>query len=178
MADFSLRDLQSLSTLLQPEDEEEQSISSAITPASFGLANTPKPDPETSAYDPKAIWQDDEVPLEGAILEEEFSDARPSPSYDMFYKQDVMSEDVFLGIGDKTPGTSDCTHMAFKISFPGHTLKDLDLEITKQSLRVESDTLKLALYLPLPGDSDRGSAKWDQKKELLTVVLPIIRDDW
>ena len=70
------------------------------------------------------------------------------------FLQDVMSEDVFLGMGDKSPGSSDCTHMTVKIQFPGHRMKDLDLDVTKHKLRVESAKMFLAMYLPLPADSD------------------------
>ena len=34
-----------------------------------------------------------------------------------------MSEDVFLGLGVKTPGSSSCTHMTVKVTFPGHSMK-------------------------------------------------------
>ena len=56
--------------------------------------------------------------------------------------------------------------------------QDLDLDVTTQKLRAESSRMLLAIYLPLPADSDRGSAKWDSKKDLLIVTLPIKRDEW
>lgn len=37
--------------------------------------------------------------------------------------QNVMSEDVFLGLGGKTPGSASCTHMTVKVTFPGHSMK-------------------------------------------------------
>ena len=55
---------------------------------------------------------------------------------------------------------------------------DLELDVTKSSLRAESKTHKLAIFLPMPVDSDQGKAKWDAKKDTLTVTLPIIRDEW
>ena len=54
---------------------------------------------------------------------EDMEDSRPRPKYEILFKQDVMSEDVFLGMGEKTPGSSDCTHMTIRIQFPGHTMK-------------------------------------------------------
>jgi hypothetical protein len=36
---------------------------------------------------------------------------------------------------------------------------------------------KLRLSFPHKVDSERGTAKWDNKKKTLTVTLPIIRDD-
>jgi len=98
--------------------------------------------------------------------------------YYILYKQLVGSEDVFLGLGDKTPGSTDCSHMTIKIDFPKHTMKDLDLDVTKHKLRAESKSMLLSIFLPLPVDSDRGTAKWDGKKDQLIVTLPIIRDEW
>ena len=57
-------------------------------------------------------------------------------------------------------------------------MADLELDVTKTSLRAESKTHKLAIFLPMPVDSDQGKAKWDAKKDMLTVTLPIIRDEW
>jgi hypothetical protein len=34
-----------------------------------------------------------------------------------------MSEDVFLGLGGKMPGSASCTHMTVKLTFPGHSMK-------------------------------------------------------
>jgi hypothetical protein len=36
---------------------------------------------------------------------------------------------------------------------------------------------KLSTYLPLPVDSDKGDAKFDSKRELLMVTLPILLDE-
>ena len=36
---------------------------------------------------------------------------------------------------------------------------------------------KLATYLPMPVEADKGDAKFDGKKELLIVTLPIKIDD-
>ena len=52
------------------------------------------------------------------------------------------------------------------------------MDVTTQKLRAESPRMLLAIYLPLPVDSDRGSAKWDTKKEMLIITLPIKRDEW
>ena len=61
--------------------------------------------------------------------------------YDMYYRQAVGTEDVFLGLGDRHPGSSSCTHMTVKVTFPGHQMKDLDLDVTKHKLRAESRSM-------------------------------------
>ena len=52
-----------------------------------------------------------------------------------------MTEDVFLGMSGKDPSTSNCDAMVVKIVFPGHQMKDLDLDVTQQKLRAESASL-------------------------------------
>ena len=159
---------------------EGSSITRAVvTPGSIGRsAAREEGAPEKKSKDPKDIWDIDEVPPEEAILAEDFQDSRPRPQYDIFFKQDVYSQDVFLGLGEKTPSSTDCTHMTIKVHFPGHTMKDLDLDVTKHKLRAESKTLLLSIFLPLPVNSEQGSAKWDSKKEKLIVTLPIMKDKW
>jgi dynein assembly factor 6, axonemal len=177
---LGVNDLLALNNLLTEQHEEPSYTSSAITPASFGGQPQRKQEtgPPKKVKDPKAIWDEDEVPPEDAILVEDTHDKRPRPKYNILYKQLVGSEDVFLGLGDKTPGSTDCSHMTVKVDFPGHTMKDLDLDVSKHKLRAESNKMLLSIFLPLPVDSDHGSAKWDAKKEQLIVTLPIIRDEW
>lgn len=63
-------------------------------------------------------------------------DKRKRPTYEILYKQDVMTEDLFLGT-EKTPSSSDCSHMTLRIHFPGHKMADLELDVTKTSLKAE-----------------------------------------
>merc|ERR1711924_470414 len=99
------------------------------------------------------------------------------PTYEILYKQDVMTEDLFLGT-EKTPSSSDCSHMTLRIHFPGYKMTDLELDVTRTSLKAESRTHKLSLFLPMHVNSDEGKAKWDARKESLVVTLPIVRDEW
>ena len=58
--------------------------------------------------DPKAIWTEDEIPREEVLKAKagkELGDSRPEPEYEIKYKQDVMAQDMFLGMGGKTPGS-------------------------------------------------------------------------
>jgi dynein assembly factor 6, axonemal len=74
----------------------------------------------------------------------------------MHTSQDVMSEDLFLGMAGKTPGSQDCTHMVVKVSFPGAKMADIDLDVTKQQFKAATAKLRLSIYLPLPVDDARG----------------------
>ena len=60
--------------------------------------------------------------------------------FDILYKQDVMTEDVFLGLGEKDPSSAHCSHLSIRIHFPGHKMKDLEVDVTKQKIVAESST--------------------------------------
>ena len=129
-----------------------------------------------AAKDPKDIWDDSDVRGDGAIPPVDVDDGRAAPDYDILYKQAVNSGDVFLGMSGKTPGSQDCEIMVVKIKFPGEKFKDLDLDVEKQQLLASSPNYKLNLYLPMPVDHKEGKARFDAKKDMLIVELPIIRD--
>lgn len=63
----------------------------------------------------KDIWNDDEIPTEDSILSK--IDGRPSPRYEFSYKQEIGTQDTFLGLNGKTPGSSDCSHLVSIICF-------------------------------------------------------------
>ena len=122
--------------------------------------------------DPLMIWSENEIRNEEDIIN--LYDRRPAPRFELYYKQTVGSEDVFLGMSDISPSSGDCTHIVVKIHFPGSTMKALDLDVTKNRIRASSPTHKLFTYLPVDVDGDHGSAKFDARKEVLTVTLPIV----
>ena len=122
----------------------------------------------------KSIWNIDEIPTEDAVVN--YRDDRPCPRYEFSYKQLVGTQDTFLGLGDKTPSSADCSHLIVKVHCPGCKMKDLDLDVTKERIKVESKTLRLFTYLPVAVDKDNGNAKFDTAKEVLTVTLPILKE--
>jgi hypothetical protein len=61
--------------------------------------------------------------------------------HEILYKQDVMTEDVFLGLGDKDPSTAHCDAMVVRIVFPAHKLRDIDLDVKAQKLVAQSHKL-------------------------------------
>ena len=120
------------------------------------------------------IWQTDEIPTEDAILST--VDDRPSPRYEFSYKQEVGTQDSLFGMNGKTPGSMDCSHLVVKVHFPGCTMRDLDLDVTRDRIKAASPQLKLFTYLPHPVRHDEGKAAFDRKTEVLTVTLPIINE--
>ena len=126
--------------------------------------------------DPDAIW--DELDDEEAVDPDFEDDGREVPEYDIHYKQNVGSEDVFLGMSGKTPLTSDCKFMVLRIKLPGAKLKDIDLTVEKQKIIVQDPTYRLCTYLPYPAEDKKGRAQWIAEKEVLSVTLPILRAEW
>ena len=122
----------------------------------------------------KSIWSDDEIVSEDSFIDS--TDKRPCPRYEFSYKQTVGTEDTFLGLNDKTPLSSDCTHLVIKVHFPGCGLKDIDLKLTSQRIVAQSSQLKLMTYLPVKVDDSNGNAKFDSKKEVLIVTAPIVHE--
>jgi hypothetical protein len=103
----------------------------------------------------KDIWDEDEVPREDQVEDPNDNRKRPrypcslplmpltqcvSCRYEILYKQSVSTEDVFLGLGDKSPSSEDCEAMVVKVHFPGCTLKDLELDVSRERFVAESET--------------------------------------
>jgi HSP20 family molecular chaperone IbpA len=57
-------------------------------------------------------------------------------------------------------------------------MSDIDLDVTKNMLKAESNEYKLRLYLPQRVDPDKGDAKFDSATFILTVTLPIDEQEW
>ena len=57
----------------------------------------------------KDIWQDNEIPTKDSIMR--VADDRPSPQYEFSYKQEIGTQDTFLGLNGKSPSSSDCSHL-------------------------------------------------------------------
>ena len=174
------QDITSLSNLLNESSkaQEEQSNRSSQPPAATGSTNVVvgggKKNEVVSKKSSTEIWSIDEIPREDAIVD--VNDSRVTPRYEFSYKQSVGTEDTILGMTDKTPLSSDCTHLVIKVHVPGAKMKDLDLDVLKNRIKVTSKVYRLFTYLPVDVDESRGNAKFDSAKEVLTVTLPIIHE--
>ncbi|KAJ1460441.1 hypothetical protein M885DRAFT_509421 [Pelagophyceae sp. CCMP2097] len=174
MSLFGGDDLSALQDLLQHDDDvlaPSQSIVAAVGPRSSAPT-------KAVAVDDQAIWADDEIPPEEALgFCDAVDDHRRRAKFDMIYKQHVSSEDVYLGT-EKTPSSCHSSDIVYRIAFPDHKHAELDVDVTKTTLRAESSRLRLALYLPQPVDADRGKAQWDANKCVLTISLPVLAEEW
>ena len=91
------------------------------------------------------------------------------------YKQQVGTEDVFLGLSDKDPSTSSCEGMTIKIQLPGCRMQDIQVDVKKQEVHIQSSKFVLHHTLPYPVDTEKGKAKWDKDKSTLILELVTIK---
>ena len=65
-------------------------------------------------------------------------DDREQPEFDVVFKQAVGTEDVYLGLSEKDPTSACCEAMLIKVKLPGCTLKDIQADVKKQSVHVQT----------------------------------------
>jgi hypothetical protein len=86
-------------------------VASAPTTVVVGSgASLKKSKQNIKVEDKNTIWKTEEIPSEDQALVD-LKDQRPCPRYEMSYKQQVGTQDTFLGMSDTSPATSDCTHL-------------------------------------------------------------------
>lgn len=66
---------------------------------------------------------------------------QPDNRHQILYKQDVMTEDVFLGMSGKDPSSAHCDAIVIRVDFPNHKMKDIELDVTKHKLTAQSSKL-------------------------------------
>ena len=177
------QDFASLDALLNPEEEcplpnGGQPATGGMGPGSIGGVQMDNAViPKAKAIDDKSIWDEEELAEDDGLVIDK-SDKRKRPEYDILYKQDVSANDCFLGLDqEKDLGTACCREIVVKITLPDEEFKNLDLDVTKTRLTVQSRKHILPLPLPYPVDHKNGNAKWDAKKSMLSVTLPLMREE-
>ena len=174
-------DLTALSDLLSSSEPQDDQIDTVAQHRAAFAPVAPVTNPASKApvmeVDNGDIWSSEEVP-DSEGLKFSAKTNLPPPKHEVYFKQSVDSGDVYLGLQDKTPSSTDCTHIVVKAHFPKHKLADIDLDVTKDVLKADSDELSLTLYLPRSVDPDEGSAKFDSAKHILSVELPVLEKEW
>ncbi|CAH8439518.1 unnamed protein product [Dicrocoelium dendriticum] len=154
-------------------DDEEVNCSFAakMKPSDIVSERRPKNEARSGGHKEQtdSIWKDDEVP-EGNEYEE-IHDPRPQPQYELFYKQAVTTEDIYLQMGMKNPTTASCEFLVARIMLPGCQKDDLTLDIKSKFLDLRTPQYKLGLHLPNPVDPDSGKAQWNEESQVLEVTM-------
>ncbi|KAG8447833.1 hypothetical protein GDO86_015079 [Hymenochirus boettgeri] len=177
--------LEALCSLLYPsieEDVEESSCrgppsSATVGPGNIGPSLSPEPStvPSTeNMIDKKSIWNDFEV-TEGAEFDDTL-DLREQPKYEILFKQQIGTEDMFLGMTRKDTSTACCDQMVIRIQLPGIKASEVSLQVRNRYLDLRTPQHKLGLHLPHPVDAKNGKAKFVSDTETLDVCLTMVRD--
>lgn len=74
------------------------------------------------------------------------------------------------------PGLSCADALILKVTLPETKHADIDLDVRSTFVRLGAPKYKLKVHLGETVDENKGSAKWDGEKGLLTVTLPIVHD--
>lgn len=122
----------------------------------------------------KDIWTDEEINIQA----EERPDDRPEPEYDIINQQTVGTEDVFLGLSDKDPGSAHWESIMVKVKLPNTKFANVILDIIgpeKQILVVQAPNYYLKKILPYPAIKEKAKAKFDSDKCILSISLPVVK---
>lgn len=129
--------LQEPSQIIDGSSDSQTQHNVSLNPASF-CASTHVHDHgrRDNNNNEDEIWQLDEVTHIDTVIDDP-DDTRPEPAYQVYFKQTVGTEDVFLGTG-KVPGLCHSTHIVIKIHFPTSSQNELHLDVTSHRITAES----------------------------------------
>ncbi|KAH0945159.1 hypothetical protein HN011_004131 [Eciton burchellii] len=180
---FSPKDLQVLQNLICPpkndsdvEDDLPQAGARKLGPGNIGiLGNLPQEysGPHASLQSATDdIWH----PSEAEPQRVQDYDPRKVPEYEMLFKQAVSAEDVYLGMGFKTPSTASCEWLSVLVKLPEETREKVELSVKSEAIDVHSPRYRLHLPTPHPVDPNASSAKWHNDTSTLEITLKLIRE--
>ncbi|XP_063793058.1 dynein axonemal assembly factor 6 [Pseudophryne corroboree] len=158
----------------EEEEENNQGLTSSALVGPGDIGPLKKQEQEFSTSTHKEIWNALEVP-EGSEFDDSL-DPREQPEYEILFKQQVGSEDIFLGMSRKDPSTACCEYMVVRIQLPNTKSTDVSLDIRKKFLDLRTPKFKLGLHLPHPVNEKNGKAKFMVDREILEVTLAMVRD--
>ncbi|CAL6014097.1 Pre-RNA_processing PIH1/Nop17 family protein [Hexamita inflata] len=92
-----------------------------------------------------------------------------APKYEIIYKQTVEASEVYGGFGQMTPSTMDSQWLVIRIQLPGEQMKNIDVELTEQTLTLFSKIHRLHLELPHVINEKSAKAKWNNGSLEITV---------
>ncbi|CAL1684744.1 unnamed protein product [Lasius platythorax] len=183
---FNPTDLQALQNLICPpkddsdaEDDLPQAGARKLGPGDIGASSDPSQNP--AATRPHAplkgagndIWHPSEA-LDTRNAQD--YDPRQVPEYEMKFKQTVTAEDVYLGMGFKTPSTASCEWLSVLVKLPQETREKVELSVESEAIDVRSPRYRLHLPTPHPVDPNASSAKWHNDTSTLEITLRLARE--
>lgn len=176
-ADLSL--INGLRNLLNPpinsDSEEDECLLNRNTGRS---SQSPISTVTAQPIDPNVVH---ELPNERSAkdLSENWTSLLPCPEYEIIYKQSIKTEDIFLQLQNKTPATASCEDIVIRIWLPdepSRSVAQMLLDITETEILLKTNNYQLKLPIPHSVDPDQGTAKWDEEKKTLSIVLRLRRE--
>eukprot|EP00293_Proteomonas_sulcata_P019540 CAMPEP_0184295424 /NCGR_PEP_ID=MMETSP1049-20130417/6260_1 /TAXON_ID=77928 /ORGANISM="Proteomonas sulcata, Strain CCMP704" /LENGTH=168 /DNA_ID=CAMNT_0026603907 /DNA_START=21 /DNA_END=527 /DNA_ORIENTATION=- len=148
-----------------------------MTPGDIGPAPAPA-EQKAKKKDPNAIWDEEEVDEQNILSKVDKNDKRVKPKYDLRYRQDIKTDDA-LGAPWSVQDNSSmsCRQLIIKVDMPGTKFSTVKLDVTRTEFLVQAPKYLLALPLSESVNPDKGNAKWDSDKDVLEVILPIVRGE-
>ncbi|XP_028034662.1 protein PIH1D3 [Bombyx mandarina] len=178
--EFSPSTMEKLAELFRPP-EPDVFQGEDFTPTEYEITSVRGkiPATERDPKDPKTIEEYEE--LEDRAAEDLCRigaglDDRKTPQYTMNYQQSVSAEDVFLQIGPKTPSSASCENIVIRIKMPGDKKENVDLNVDRTTVTVNSSQYTLNLPLPHGVDPDLSKANWDTAEDMLVLTLKLDRE--
>ncbi|XP_043480129.1 dynein axonemal assembly factor 6 [Leptopilina heterotoma] len=103
-------------------------------------------------------------------------DPRVRPEYQIKYKQSLGTQDVFLGMGFKTPGTASCEWLSLTIKLPKENRDKVQLTVKSDLVDLRSPKYRLVLPTPHKVDPNVSSARWFRETYTLEISLKLVRE--
>ncbi|EFN80525.1 protein PIH1D3 [Harpegnathos saltator] len=182
---FGPRDLEALRNLICPpeddpdvEDDLPQAGARNLGPASIGAPSTEVSQVHPGPHAPLR-GADDDIWHPSEAIDTQSSqdyDLRTVPEYEMKFKQAVTAEDIYLGMGFKTPGTASCEWLSVLVKLPRETREKVELSVESEAIDVRSSRYRLHLPTPHPVDPNASSAKWHSDTSTLEINLRLVRE--
>ncbi|XP_017401939.1 dynein assembly factor 6, axonemal [Cebus imitator] len=180
----SVTALQALTKLLNPEEEDDSDYgqtSGLSTIGAMGPGHIGPPQieelkviPETSEKNNEDIWNSEEIP-EGAEHDDMWDD-REIPEYEIVFRQQVGTEDVFLGLSKKDSSTGCCTELVAKIKLPNTNPTDIQIDIQETILDLRTPQKKLLITLPAPVECASAKGFYISETETLEIIMIMKRE--
>ena len=112
------------------------------------------------------IWGDEENVIQ--------FDTRKRPEVSTCVFQRVTSEDIFLGMGTKDPGTTTADGIKLTVSLPGESdLANIELDVQETIILVSTPSYLLKETLPRPVDPTTAKAEWNKSKSSLIIRVHV-----
>jgi len=172
-------DLFALSSMLGGSADQNKEKAPAtqpmMTPASIGPKQVlPMKDIPSAVPYSLESGDEDKTKSKGDIWGEDDDavqfDARKRPEVSTCVFQRVTSEDIFLGMGTKDPGTTTADGIKLTVSLPGETdLASIELDVQEHVILVSTPNYLLKETLPRPVDASTAKAEWNGAKSTLVV---------